>query len=1633
MSFARDGRTVPLPLVCLLAVAAFWTSSGQQLASNEISLSCANVAAQALLASCPVGSSEDAFIRIVARNYTACVENNGTHLAQMMPVVQIMVPTHLYATYQQFVDEFVDSTQGQLAVVPVDVDQLMQEALFEYSGNLSSTHHAWIMYLDSYYPLEQYSALQDLSNLTQASSAAKAVWDDLPSGFRQLSYSYNGVPPGPDQTPKMLSVPLDASTPLMYYLPEVLERYNLSVPRTWTEVLHVARKINGTDVDDDGGSDYAVCFKPDPDCTYTSALGMVLAPFLQYKGSAQGAFFRPEDLTPLFQNAGARTALDLFSKLMQYHMPLALQGEDCLNSTAVRDFIRGDCVLAFASGDMFKSVEMMSGPNGVKHKYAISMLPGSELVYDRDAMDFKACTVELCPYGLNNKTEQIVHQKDNALVYVNRAPYLPYTGAVGVVSANVDPNQRQLAFDFLIFLAERNRELALSSNSSVLPYRKSLLDSSNASLLAEFVAAGFNLSATAAYMDATLATLRHGNLVPGPIIPRVEALRALLAIAAANLSRNSTDPVMVSEELQATVMDQVLKYDSSASWIEQLMSAYWGFIGYTPEAPGDRHRDGHGMDIPAVSLAVPVASALVVLVASTLYEFKKHRQHRSLFGKVVAPGPFEDTTLLVTDIQDSTALWEMLPSNVMDRAIKEHHTCLRKLLLKHSGYESATEGDSFLLAFHCPEDALLFAMESQVALLECAWPIELLDCDVCRPYYVVHNDTDKRANLIVESADAAGSLMALPRANSGLSNKSTSEDTSSPQASNGLGTPGSEPNTFMTACQASWKEATATTPNNVLIFRGLRVRMGMHTGISNEADVAYNKAAARMQYSGEILQLGKSVSDAAAGGMILLSDATYRRLPIERLWDKAMLMHVGEYKLKDDLPVLSLFQVTGRRLMGRLGYLSGMRFKEQLSKGVFAAPLGPVAMGYVGIVGSSTLLAWDEASTREALAMLHSCVAELSHKWGGYLVEATDEQVHAVFPVAADTLLWALAVHQALMELPWPEGLLEHELAEELIVGDVVVFRGMRVKTGVDVGHAVGEVNALTGRICYRGKVVLRAARVMQNASSNQVLASGEAWAAALASSSGLLQLRGVVGDRLGPFKLRGVADRVEMVQIRLQRADVAGADGWAQDLQEGGVGGASPVAVMAAGADGDSGTVVTASPAGGTTASTLQPADSSKTQAFSGDSSGVGDRSLSGVRGFGFLSRASRGVAAQPHAAPAPERSTSLLQPLEGASGITTDCNAIGGLSPPPQSSSSPRLFSSLRLFGSARAQSFTAGLLHRMANSNRSRVPGSRASGLVDTSAASISGGDGAAATSTATAVVTVGSTTGIGTPSISAARESAAETVGSGASASATPSPFTAAASTLASATVGSTPSIAVPSSGHNAAGAAAPVPHMATSLPVSTQNSANISASLNILRGFRGGSGNARGAPQLTGSQPFPFPSARRLLPSNWTLGSGGGNGSGGGFLSSGGSHAGGGGLQGLSSSTVRTYGDLSGLAAMVATSLPASRSCGHVSNAATTSSTPVDQADGSITMACCGPTSVGGSGSGGAPVGSGGSATASAAMGAGGMFSGDVSGAGWFPGEMLADVLHGVQEEDERLSGRGSVAAARSPAVSSVMA
>ncbi len=53
--------------------------------------------------------------------------------------------------------------------------------------------------------------------------------------------------------------------------------------------------------------------------------------------------------------------------------------------------------------------------------------------------------------------------------------------------------------------------------------------------------------------------------------------------------------------------------------------------------------------------------------------------------RVPHPGPGPDTTLLVTDIEDSTALWETLPAVDMDVSLRLHNSCVRTLAAEHNG------------------------------------------------------------------------------------------------------------------------------------------------------------------------------------------------------------------------------------------------------------------------------------------------------------------------------------------------------------------------------------------------------------------------------------------------------------------------------------------------------------------------------------------------------------------------------------------------------------------------------------------------------------------------------------------------------------------------------------------------------------------------------------------------------------------------------------------------------------------------------------------------------------------------------------------------------------------------------------
>ena len=85
-----------------------------------------------------------------------------------------------------------------------------------------------------------------------------------------------------------------------------------------------------------------------------------------------------------------------------------------------------------------------------------------------------------------------------------------------------------------------------------------------------------------------------------------------------------------------------------------------------------------------------------------------------------------DTTFAMTDIMDSTKLWEALPGPVMEASVVLHNQCLQEAAAECFGYLSFTEGDAFFIVFHSVQDAVRWALLVQERLLQLPWPAELL-------------------------------------------------------------------------------------------------------------------------------------------------------------------------------------------------------------------------------------------------------------------------------------------------------------------------------------------------------------------------------------------------------------------------------------------------------------------------------------------------------------------------------------------------------------------------------------------------------------------------------------------------------------------------------------------------------------------------------------------------------------------------------------------------------------------------------------------------------------------------------------------------------------------------------------------
>jgi len=96
------------------------------------------------------------------------------------------------------------------------------------------------------------------------------------------------------------------------------------------------------------------------------------------------------------------------------------------------------------------------------------------------------------------------------------------------------------------------------------------------------------------------------------------------------------------------------------------------------------------------------------------------------YGCPVPSAPTGTVTMVFTDIQGSTALWERFGDR-FGSALALHHQILREQIASHNGYEVKTEGDAFMVAFSEPAEAVCFCAATQETLHNAAWATDLLN------------------------------------------------------------------------------------------------------------------------------------------------------------------------------------------------------------------------------------------------------------------------------------------------------------------------------------------------------------------------------------------------------------------------------------------------------------------------------------------------------------------------------------------------------------------------------------------------------------------------------------------------------------------------------------------------------------------------------------------------------------------------------------------------------------------------------------------------------------------------------------------------------------------------------------------
>jgi multiple sugar transport system substrate-binding protein len=419
---------------------------------------------------------------------------------------------------QRRAPDFKKLTGATINVVTVPFSDLYNKLLTDFATGTNSIDGMvfapqWMVdYIEPGY-------LEDLTDRVNAD--ADLEWDDVAPFFRDFSATYNG---------RIYTIPLDGDFQMVYYRSDLLDQAGLQPPKTWDDYLEIAKAFHGQDLNGDGKADYGSCIAKKRNAQSYWMIISVAGGFLQSQGTAQGAFFNTDDMSPLFNNEALGKALDIYVETTKYGPP----DEINLDVGDTRGlFTTGRCALSLDWGDI-GTLAIDPATSKVQDKVGAVILPGSSQVLDRATGKLVDCDAERCPHAVDG---------------INHAPFAAFGGWSGAVNAGSADEVKAAVYDFFSYMsqpAQANEDVTIGI-TGFNPYRVSQFEN-----LDLWLQAGMSDAAAKNYLGAIADSLNNPNMVLDLRIPQNQRYEQIvLDTAIARLLAGEIDKAQAMADIES--------------------------------------------------------------------------------------------------------------------------------------------------------------------------------------------------------------------------------------------------------------------------------------------------------------------------------------------------------------------------------------------------------------------------------------------------------------------------------------------------------------------------------------------------------------------------------------------------------------------------------------------------------------------------------------------------------------------------------------------------------------------------------------------------------------------------------------------------------------------------------------------------------------------------------------------------------------------------------------------------------------------------------------------------------------------------------------------------------------------------